>query len=124
MVMSGVPSPMVETLRRVRRCRCGTRLRTCCAGRAGTRKRSEALHQMLTIGRPAAHRAGARPGARPYRRTAASPDEIVKPAGRPRNPYEFRISLKTLGICERQTGRRLNFQVVARYQECRGEQLN
>jgi hypothetical protein len=36
------------------------------AGRAGTRIRSEALHRMLTIGRLAADRAGARPGARPY----------------------------------------------------------
>ncbi len=32
---------------------------------------------MLSIGRPAAHRAGARP----YHRTTASPNEIVKPAG-------------------------------------------
>ena len=36
----------------------GKRLWTCCAG---TRIRSEALHRMLTIGRPAADRAGARP---------------------------------------------------------------
>jgi hypothetical protein len=37
------------------------RLWTCDAGRAGTRLRLEALHQSLTIGRPAADRAGARP---------------------------------------------------------------
>ncbi len=55
------PSPMVDALRRVRRRRSGTRLWTCCAGRAGTRIRSEALHRILTIGRPAADRAGARP---------------------------------------------------------------
>ena len=61
MVMSGVPPPMVEALRRVRRRLCGTRLWTCCAGRAGTRIRSEALQRMLSIGRPVAHRAGARP---------------------------------------------------------------
>jgi len=35
--------------------------RMCGAGRAGTRLRSEALHQSLTIGRPAADRAGAGP---------------------------------------------------------------
>ena len=34
---------------------------TCCAGCAGTRIRSEALHRILTIGGPAADRAGARP---------------------------------------------------------------
>ena len=39
----------------------GTRLWTCCAGRAGTPIRSEALHPIWTIGRRAAHRAGARP---------------------------------------------------------------
>jgi hypothetical protein len=61
MVMSGVPAPMVGALRRVRRRMCGTRPWTCCAGRAGTRIRSEALHRMLSIGRPAAGRAGARP---------------------------------------------------------------
>src|SRR5271166_3387141 len=61
MVISGVPPPMVDALRRVRRRRSGTRLWTCCAGRAGTRIRSEALHRILTIGRPAADRAGARP---------------------------------------------------------------
>jgi hypothetical protein len=61
MVMSGVPPPAVDALRRVRRRLSGTRLWTCCAGRAGARIRSEALHRMLTIGRPAAHRAGARP---------------------------------------------------------------
>jgi len=61
MVMSGVPPPMVEALRRVRRRMCETRLWTCCAGRAGTRIRSEAPHRMLTIGRLAAHHAGARP---------------------------------------------------------------
>ena len=71
MVISGVPPPMVEALRRVRRCTCGTRRWTCCAGRAGTLRRSEALHRMLPIGRPAAHRAGARP----YHRTTASPTE-------------------------------------------------
>jgi hypothetical protein len=47
MVMSGVPPPMVDALRRVRGCLSGTRLWTCCAGRAGTRMRSEALHLML-----------------------------------------------------------------------------
>ena len=52
MVMSGVPPPMVEALRRVRRRLRGTRLWTCCAGRAGTRIRSEALQRMLSIGRP------------------------------------------------------------------------
>jgi hypothetical protein len=61
MVMSGVPAPMVGALRRVRRRMCGTPPWTCCAGRAGTRIRSEALHRMLFIGRPAADRAGARP---------------------------------------------------------------
>jgi hypothetical protein len=61
MVMSGVPPPMVEALGRVRGRRSGTRLWTCCAGRAGTRIRSEAPHQSLTIGRLAAARAGARP---------------------------------------------------------------
>jgi hypothetical protein len=70
MVMSGVPPPMVDALRRVRGCLSGTRLWTCCAGRAGTRMRSEALHRMLTIGRSAAHHAGARP----YHRTTASND--------------------------------------------------
>ena len=55
------PPPMVDALRRVRLGRSGTRLWTCCAGRAGTRIRSEALHRILTIGRPAAARAGARP---------------------------------------------------------------
>ena len=55
------PPPMVDALRRVRRRRSGTRLWTCCAGRAGTRIRSEAPHRILTIGRPAADRAGARP---------------------------------------------------------------
>ena len=62
---------MVDALRRVRGWLSGTRLWTCCAGRAGTRMRSEALHRMLTIGRPAAHRAGARP----YHRTTASPND-------------------------------------------------
>ncbi len=57
----GNPPPMVDALRRVRLRRSGTRLWTCCAGRAGTRIRSEALHRILTIGRPAADRAGARP---------------------------------------------------------------
>src|SRR5271165_5778044 len=61
MVISGVPPPMVDALRRVRRRRSGTRLWTCCAGRAGTRIRLEAPHRILTIGRPAADRAGARP---------------------------------------------------------------
>ena len=61
MVMAGVPPPMVEALRRVRRRMSGTRLLTCCAGRAGTCIRSEALHRVLTIGRPAADRSGARP---------------------------------------------------------------
>src|SRR5271165_6400790 len=55
------PPPMVDALRRVRLRRSGTRLWACCAGRAGTRIRSEALHRILTIGRPAADRAGARP---------------------------------------------------------------
>ena len=59
--MSGVVPPTVDVLRRVRLRRSGTRLWTCCAGRAGTRIRSEALHRILTIGRPAADRAGARP---------------------------------------------------------------
>src|SRR5271165_2492284 len=39
--------PMVDTLRRVRRCTSGTRLWTCDAGRARKRIRSEALHQRL-----------------------------------------------------------------------------
>ena len=60
MVMSGVPPPMVDAFRRVRRRMSGTRLWTCCAGRAGTRIRSEVLHRVLAIGRPAADRAGAR----------------------------------------------------------------
>ncbi len=55
------PPPMVDALRHVRLRRSGTRLWTCCAGRAGTRIRSEALHRILTIGRLAADRAGARP---------------------------------------------------------------
>jgi hypothetical protein len=38
-----------------------TRLRTCCAGRAGPCIRSEALHRVLTFGRLTADRAGARP---------------------------------------------------------------
>src|SRR5271165_2485175 len=41
---------MVDALRRVRLRRSETRLWTCCAGRAGTRIRSEALHRILTIG--------------------------------------------------------------------------
>jgi hypothetical protein len=52
---------MVDAFGRVRRRTSGTRLWTCCAGRAGTRIRSEALHQSLTIGRLAADPAGARP---------------------------------------------------------------
>src|SRR5208282_4234206 len=59
MVVSVVPPSMVDTLRRVRRCRSGTHLWTCCAGRAGACIRSEALHRVLTIGRPAADRSGA-----------------------------------------------------------------
>jgi hypothetical protein len=55
------PPPTVDALRRVRRRTSGARPWTCCAGRAGTRIRSKALHQRLTIGRPAADRAGARP---------------------------------------------------------------
>ena len=55
------PPPTVDALGRVRRRTSETRLWTCDAGRAGTRIRSEALHQSLTIGRPAADRAGARP---------------------------------------------------------------
>ena len=55
------PPPMVDALRSVRLGRSGTRLWTCCAGRAGTRIRSTALHRILTSGRPAADRAGARP---------------------------------------------------------------
>src|SRR3974390_1272057 len=46
--MSGTPPPMVDALQRGRRRRPGTRLWTCCAGRAGTRIRSEALHRILT----------------------------------------------------------------------------
>jgi hypothetical protein len=61
MVMAGVPPPMVEALRRVRRRMSGTPLWTCCAGRAGTCIRSEALHRVLTIRRPVADRSGARP---------------------------------------------------------------
>ena len=61
MVVSAVPPPMVDALRRVRRRRSGTRLWTCCAGRAGPCIRSEALHRVLTFGRLAADRAGARP---------------------------------------------------------------
>src|SRR5580704_471363 len=34
---------------------------TCCAGRAGTHIRSEALHRIMTIGRAEADQAGARP---------------------------------------------------------------
>src|SRR5271157_4252400 len=68
MVVSAVPPPMVDALRRVRLRRSGTRLLTCCAGRAGTCIRSEALHRVLTFGRLTADRAGARPGARPYQR--------------------------------------------------------
>jgi hypothetical protein len=60
---------MVDALGRVRRRTSGTRLWTCCAGRAGTRIRSEALHQRLTIGHPAADRAGARPFAQSNRQT-------------------------------------------------------
>src|SRR5271166_5719864 len=41
------PPPMVDALRRVRRRTSGTLLWTCGAGRAGTRIRSEALHQRL-----------------------------------------------------------------------------
>ena len=52
MVMSAVPPPMADALRRVRRRMSGTRLWTSCAGRARTRIRSEALHRVLTIGRP------------------------------------------------------------------------
>jgi hypothetical protein len=52
---------MVDELGRVRRRTTETPLWTCGAGRAGTRIRSEALHQTLTIGRLAADRAGARP---------------------------------------------------------------
>jgi hypothetical protein len=52
---------MVAALGRVRRGTAGTRLWTCRAGRAGTRIRSKALHQSLTIGGLAADRAGARP---------------------------------------------------------------
>jgi len=59
--MSGVAPPTVDALRRVRRRTSGTHLWTWDAGRAGTRIRSEALHRMSTIGRPAADRAGARP---------------------------------------------------------------
>src|SRR5271165_1536810 len=59
--MSGVAPPTVDALRRVRRRTSGTHQWTFDAGRAGTRIRSEALHRMLTIGRPAADRAGARP---------------------------------------------------------------
>ena len=58
MVMSGVPPPIVDALGRVRRRTSGTRLWTC---GAGTRIRSAALHQSLTIGGLAADRAGARP---------------------------------------------------------------
>src|SRR5271165_4214147 len=47
MNVSGAAPPMVDTLRRVRRCTSGTRLWTCDAGRARTRIRSEALHQRL-----------------------------------------------------------------------------
>src|SRR5208282_1133225 len=72
MVMSGVPARMVDALRRVRRRMSGTRLLTCCARPAETRTRSEALHRMLTIGRPAADRAGARPTI-----SSASPHQIV-----------------------------------------------
>src|SRR5271165_4467598 len=61
MVVSAAPPPMVDALRRVRRRRSGTRLWTCRAGRAGTCIRSEALHRVLTFGRLAAARAGARP---------------------------------------------------------------
>ena len=62
MVMSGVPAsdgsctrarPASHVWERV--------LWTGGAGRAGTRIRSEALHRILTIGRPAADRTGARP---------------------------------------------------------------
>src|SRR3984893_18424922 len=50
MVVSAEPPPMVDALRLVRRPSSGTRLWTCCAGRAGTCIRSEALHRVLTIG--------------------------------------------------------------------------
>jgi hypothetical protein len=44
LVMWGVPPPIVDGLRRVRRRMSGTPPWTCCAGRAGMRIRSEALH--------------------------------------------------------------------------------
>jgi hypothetical protein len=68
------PPPMVDALGRVRHRTSETPLWTCGAGRAGTRIRSKALHQRLTIGRLAADRAGARP----YHRLTKL---IVKPRG-------------------------------------------
>ena len=93
---------MIDALRRVRRRRSGTRLWTCCAGRAGTRIRSEALHRILTSGRPAADRAWERVPTIP----SASPHQIVKPRGlfaeagsiRPRNGYLSAMQAKSLGL--------------------------
>ena len=87
------PPPMVDALRRVRRRRrrrSGTRLWTCCAGRAGTWIRSEALHRILTIGRPAADRAGARP----Y--PSASPHQSANLMFRGAGPLEPRWSHRRL----------------------------
>jgi hypothetical protein len=62
MVVSGVPaSDGRYTPARPASQVWNARLWTCCAGRAGTRIPSEALHRSLTIGRRVADRTGARP---------------------------------------------------------------
>src|SRR5580700_10537334 len=64
MVISGVPASDGSCTRARPASHVWNASLTCCAGRAGTRIRSEALHRLLTIGGLAADRAGARPARR------------------------------------------------------------